>query len=595
MKLRLQRLWCTPTLFDPIVFEPGVNFILGERSDTGPQGRKENGVGKSLCVEFLHFALLRDYEKTRVSRIPEEILPHGFTVSLDLAIGSDQVRIDRSPALASQPSITVNGETTVFARLEDATARLGQLLFSEHPYEGAVSLRQVLSLLMRDEGSGFQDIASPHPASRSIPPDLQPHLFLMGIDGAALAGLASAIRELDRAKRRVADLRKWLTDDGKRRIEEVPMRINAERDTTRRIEEAMASLRADPAFEAVESDLVELESRLATLRTERKSLSYQIEQIDSIPLPEQITLGDLRLVYEKLRRGLGDLVQKSFEEAKSFKASIDEFQRSLQQEERLRLEEKRRELNRQISDLSRRHAGIAERLDGQGTLRELEIGLEAAARRAEDYYRLQSQYQSYTEALAEAEEAKAERIQELARLRRVILDAKSTTESLERTAIALHERIQGTAVASLRFGISDKATAKHPLRLEFRAQDDGSKSVNMTKVFIYDFSLMLDGKTRPHHPGFLVHDNILEMDQDTTEQCLNLLADLQEESKSEFQYILTLNRDKIDDTAIRDRVRLDIESVKRASFTKASQFLKRRYQEEARSPASAPLSSKPSP
>ena len=55
MLLRLHRLSSEPECFDPIEFHTGVNLILGERSDgTDPQGRKLNGVGKSVCVDFFY-------------------------------------------------------------------------------------------------------------------------------------------------------------------------------------------------------------------------------------------------------------------------------------------------------------------------------------------------------------------------------------------------------------------------------------------------------------------------------------------------------------------------------------------------------------
>ena len=78
MKFRLHRLYSEPEFFAPIEFTPGVNLILGEKAeDGGAQERKVNGVGKSLCVEFLHFALLRAYEQTRVARIPAARIPDG--------------------------------------------------------------------------------------------------------------------------------------------------------------------------------------------------------------------------------------------------------------------------------------------------------------------------------------------------------------------------------------------------------------------------------------------------------------------------------------------------------------------------------------
>jgi uncharacterized protein YydD (DUF2326 family) len=69
MMLRLHRLSSEPKLFEPIELFTGINLILGEKWDDGQtQGRKVNGVGKSLSVEFLHFALLRDFTDTISSR-----------------------------------------------------------------------------------------------------------------------------------------------------------------------------------------------------------------------------------------------------------------------------------------------------------------------------------------------------------------------------------------------------------------------------------------------------------------------------------------------------------------------------------------------
>ena len=48
----IERLYTEPATIDPIVFTAGVNVILGESDVTSS---KNNGVGKSLCIEFLNF------------------------------------------------------------------------------------------------------------------------------------------------------------------------------------------------------------------------------------------------------------------------------------------------------------------------------------------------------------------------------------------------------------------------------------------------------------------------------------------------------------------------------------------------------------
>lgn len=85
--------------------------------------------------------------------------------------------------------------------------------------------------------------------------------------------------------------------------------------------------------------------------------------------------------------------------------------------------------------------------------------------------------------------------------------------------------------------------------------------------------------TRKRHSLFLVHDNIFDVDQDTLVQCLNYVYKL-EEYFPDFQYILTLNRDKIEEEERRNKINMDIDEHEVAVFTKVSKFLKRNYQEK---------------
>ena len=113
---------------------------------------------------------------------------------------------------------------------------------------------------------------------------------------------------------------------------------------------------------------------------------------------------------------------------------------------------------------------------------------------------------------------------------------------------------------------------------DMRTYDDGSHSVERTKVFIYDMALLFNEHTRVRHPKLLIHDNIFDVDQDTLVQSLNFLK-IQEEKFDDFQYILTLNRDKIENEERRKLIQLDIPGHKIASFTKQNKFLKKDYKE----------------
>ena len=54
----------------------------------------------------------------------------------------------------------------------------------------------------------------------------------------------------------------------------------------------------------------------------------------------------------------------------------------------------------------------------------------------------------------------------------------------------------------------------------------------------------------------------------------------QEEKYQNFQYILTLNRDKIEGEERNNLIKLDIDSHIVARFTKQNKFLKKDYQEK---------------
>ncbi len=142
----------------------------------------------------------------------------------------------------------------------------------------------------------------------------------------------------------------------------------------------------------------------------------------------------------------------------------------------------------------------------------------------------------------------------------------------------MHEFIMGNAEASFDIETVNKANSKSIIDINLRIEDDGSHSVNRTKVFMYDIALMLDSFTRERHPTFLVHDNIFDVDQDTLVQCLNYL-DKAEKDGNEFQYILTLNRDKIESEERRNEIKLDIDKHRVARFDRENTFLKFKYKE----------------
>ena len=181
-RIRINRLYSENNIFDEIMFADGVNIILGEKYDNAiVQGRKTNGVGKSMCIEMLDFTLLCDYDKSRVSKIPKEVLPLEENIFLELEIGSDNVTIKRNRKDQDNPEIIRNSKRVTFDKLSDAREYLSELIFAKLYGKSVPSFRNLLSILIRDERSEFKDILKCHDLSKNIPDDLTVHLFMLGI------------------------------------------------------------------------------------------------------------------------------------------------------------------------------------------------------------------------------------------------------------------------------------------------------------------------------------------------------------------------------------------------------------------------------
>lgn len=582
MKLRLTKLYSEPSVFTPVAFHSGVNLILGEKVDDGSsQGRKVNGVGKSLCVEFIHFALLRRYEDTRVARIPTGMLPDDCAVILDLSINDEPVQIRRRPTSPDEPVIIYSGKMQTFASLAEGSRFLETLLFQNLPIGGAISFRSLLSLLMRDEASEFTDIASTHPAGSRIPPDPEPHLFLMGIDLDAYRNLLGCIQALGEQTALLKKLKAELTEHRTKTLSDVAAELNQEKRDVEIIDEGLATLEAEPAFALIERDLNELESKLADLRSRRKAIAYQMDQIRSLPQPEVIDETDVAIIYNRVKAGLGDLVTKSLRQAQEFKEQIAAFQRSLMQDEMNRLKPEHETLGKLISELSQRHGQLMRQLDQKGALQELRVGLTQAVAKRETYVRREAAFEQLKMAESAREDLRLQRELAIAALRKQLGEANEVQRVMDKTVGDIHERIMGTRQTSFHLNLETGAQRKHPLDLELQVPDDGSHSIKRTKVFIYDSALMFAPCTQARHPGFLLHDNIFDVDQDTLVQCLNFMHE-QVQQGNDFQYILTLNREKIEAEERSMLIKGEVDDICRATLTKANPFLGQRYQETSK-------------
>lgn len=579
-RIRLNRLYSESNIFEEISFHDGVNIILGEKyDDSSVKGRKTNGVGKSMSIEFLDFGFLNDYEKSRIAKIPKEVFPLEENVILDLDIGDEAITIKRNRKQADQPVIIREGRTVSFDKLQDAREYLTGLIFPKLNGKKVPSFRNLFSILMRDERSEFTDIIKCHDLTKKIPDDLSAHLFLLGFSLEAYKNTLETIKEIEAVNTVIAKDKKELTQEGKKKISDVKAELNALEDELQKLEDAIESFKTNETFDSMEADLIELEDLLDQLRKRQKALRYDYEKIRKMPKPEQIDDREIELVYNQFKSELGNAVVKSLNEVVGFKNKIEEFQRTLVNQKAKELESQLKSIAEQIRVLDDEYSEKLKVIDKKGVLKNLKVSLKIYEAKKDSISHTKFLFDQYEKNEKKKRMLNLQKTQQLMEIDSEIEQNKEIMDDFIDTILEIHESIMGNKECSFSFQTVDKARKKTPVELTLRIYDDGSHSVDRTKVFIYDMALLFNQYTRDRHPLFLVHDNIFDVDQDTLVQCLNYIYK-QEEQYQDFQYILTLNRDKIENEEQRKLIQMDIDEHQVAVFTKEKKFLGRNYQEK---------------
>lgn len=571
MRIKLLKLHSDPEIFKPIVFNDGVNLIMGEKVEENiKKGKKTNGVGKSMCSEFINFCLLKSTDGSRVMKIPLDKFSEDTQIILDLEINDQNIRVIRTKEKPENPIITINKKETEFSNLDDANQELKKLLFSEFSEDTNISFREFLDPFMRDEDSEFKDILTIYGGSKKI----KPHAFLFDLKISLINEIQKGFKEIEKTNTHKKKLKKSLTENGTKKISDVKAKLNSLNDDLIKIDSALESFKTNDAYELQQDDLTKIQVELDELRSRQSALKYQLRKIKTFPSLEVIKKKEMEIVYNQFKSGLGDIVTKSVEEVVIFKEKIDEFRKKLLHEKVDSLSNELKIIAKKLQNLEENQIKKLKIIDQKGVLKDVKSGYAIYHQKKDSFAKIQSRYEDYEKTEKEWKDLKLEKDKHFQSLDVLIFEAKSIIDNFNTTILNIHEYIMDSNEASFDIKTINKGSSKQILIFDMRIDDDGSHSVNRIKVFIYDLALLFDKFTSKRHPKFLFHDNILEVDGDTIEKSLKFLI---KKDSQDFQYILTLNRDelrKIDDPIIKKKIEEKIEkNYKVANFTKKDRFL----------------------
>ncbi|QQT45439.1 hypothetical protein [Sphingobacterium multivorum] len=406
--IKLSRLYSEPKIFEPISFDYGVNIIMGESAENTD---KKIGVGKSICIEFINFCLLKRFSDSRLSLIPKSSIDIiESDIKLDLDFNEKKMTIARSIRNPETITVYTDQREIVFDRLEDASDYLGKLYFDSFPANlKRLSFRSLLQPIIRDERSEFKDLIQSHDTSKRIPPDYSPHLFYLNLGLEKYSDLKTINENLKKKSAYFSEIKKIVTRNNEIKIQDAKAHLNELNSEVQKINKAIEALKGNASFEALQDDLVKLENRMNILRVRQQAVKYEIKQIDSLPAPENINEQEMAIIFNQFKQGLGDLVEKSLDELKEFKNKIDGFRSSIVNDRLQSLKEELSQLNetlRKLDDDYSRKVGL---IDNGEILKDLKTSIKVFNEKNSELSSLRSLIERHDTAERETKLLKAEK------------------------------------------------------------------------------------------------------------------------------------------------------------------------------------------
>ncbi|BBE79913.1 MULTISPECIES: DUF2326 domain-containing protein [Phytobacter] len=570
--IRINKLYSEPFSFEPIEFKKGINLILGEKDKSS---NKTNGVGKSLLIEFINFGLMKDYSRSRLSKIPDTVFPEKTYICLDFFINKNHIISKRSISEESTPTLFINGIKKSFTSIDDANNFLTILMFEDNKTLPHPTFRSMLGPLIRDERSEFKSIIDCFDTKARIPPDFAPHLFFFGISidlYKKIKEINKSISELSIAKRKIKDDIESISG---KKISNARAEVNDLDYQVKIIKQEMELLEGDKTFDFIRDEVIIHEDNLDSLRNKKAILKSELNKIQALVGDNYIDENEVIELYNKLKSGLGDNIGKELSDVLGFKRKIDNFQRVLIDARKDSILSDLEKVEASIYEVSVKLSSKTAIIKQNGHLRNIKTLFLAYEKKLEELSQLSSFIKKYDDYESKAKAKKAERAARVVELDIDISHQESTISEFTDTVSAIHDYVMENRKCSFSISANEKSSV---VDFDLRIFDDGSHSNEREKVFIYDMSLLLTHGIFIRHPKLLIHDNIFDVDRDTLIKSLNYIS-----SKSscleDAQYILTLNIDKLNEIG-KDELKLDIEEYRRVTLTKSHRFLGRQYQEK---------------
>jgi uncharacterized protein YydD (DUF2326 family) len=545
---------CNHTSFKTVEFRPGFNVVLADRTEESGSKDSRNGLGKSTLIEIIHFCLGSTLSPKAKGLDSRNL--RGWAFSLELTLSNQVITVTRNTADKSK--VVIQGDTTSWPiqpkekegqrvlSLTHWKAILGNLLFGlpsdNEDKKFQPKFRGLISYFIRRGRDAFSTPFEHHRKQFDWEKQVN-NAFLLGLaweDARDLQLLKDKKKLLDDIKKL-----KKNTDTGVAigifgslgELEALKVQVESQ---LRERKQTLSNFRVAPQYHELEANANRLTAEIheATNNNiaDKKLLEFYQSSLEAEnePSPDDVTH-----IYESVGIELPGLVVRRLEEVEIFHRRLIENRRDFlsTEIERIRRDVSSRE--RLIREKTEQRASLLEVLQTHGAL--------------EEYTRLQELYLEIVSNLNEINK----RIEELNKFEEGKSALNIEKERLLQRARRDYQerRVQAEKAREL-FNTNSRFLYDAPGRLIINVGDngfqfnveisrDGSEGIDNMKIFCYDLMLAQLWSERDPSPRILIHDSTIFDGVDERQVRLALEFADRESRRCGFQYICTLNSDRV--------------------------------------------------
>ena len=537
----IHRIYSTLPTFKDLDFNPGLNLLLAQKSDGATSRQTRNRAGKTSLIELVHFLTGADAGPGSLLRT-KALAESTFGMTFDLS--GSETTVERSGAKKSKIQVAgaefLNGKTRVSN--SEWTSILGEKMFGLHSLDGdngkSPTFRSLFAYFVRRQLSGAYTTPEKQATMQQSGDFQMALMFLMGLDW-QIARDWQVVRDregtLDELKKaagegafgsiigKAADLRTQLT------VAEARLK---------KLRDEVGQFRVLPQF-----DLMEVEASMLTRQINdlANANTIDLSTIRDLALAVQSeeapTLADLNSIYSEAGVVLPGVVQKRYEDVRSFHESVIRNRRDYLAGEIEASKSSIEERNRQKARLDERRAEIMGILSSHGALDQFTALQSEVGRLESEVESLRQRFEAAEQLEGTKNELEIERNRLTLRLRRDFAEQKEQVSEViiafEETSKSLYE-----SAGSMQFEV----TSNGPV-FRFPMQGSRSKGIKNMQIYCFDMMLMRLCAKRGIGPGFLVHDSHLFDGVDGRQVIRALKVGAETAEELGFQYIVTMNQD----------------------------------------------------